>query len=219
MIKRAIVTGGSSGLGLEIAKKLVKRNIQVMIIGRNKEKLNHAVGEIGSNVSSFSVDISCEDQVKDFMKDCSEVDYLFNVAGNGVFGDVREVSRKDIDDVLASNLVGMILMTSNLLKINRGPLKIFNIMSTAARKGKKDEEIYCAAKFGARGFTEALQARYKGSNIHVTGIFPGGMATDFWAKQDRDIETFMDPKDVADQIVKIVDEDKTYTSELVIERP
>lgn len=222
MIKRALVTGGTSGLGYEIAKRLSEKDIDVIILGRNEDKLNKALQglkDLNPRVDGYSVDVSNEEQVKSFMSTCPQVDYLFNVAGKGVFGPIETITRKDIDDVLASNLIGMILVTSYLLRQNQGPLKIYNIMSTAARKGKAGESIYCAAKFGAKGFTDALQATYKGSDVHVTGVYPGGMMTEFWAGQDRDVSTFMNASHVAEQIVKFIDESSTYTSEIVIERP
>lgn len=99
---------------------------------------------------------------------------------------------------------------------------IISILSTAALKGNKSESIYCAAKWGARGFIESLKTEVKGSNIHVVSVFPGGMKTHFWNEScgaSPDTTHFMDPLEVAKEIVVAVLEKKSmYVSELIIER-
>ncbi len=113
-----------------------------------------------------------------------------------------------IDDVFEANLKGMILLTSEILRITpeKEELTIVNIMSTSALLGRDQETIYCAAKWGARGYTEALRTELKGTKRNIIAVYPGGMKTDFWnvAGQNRDISGFMDPKEVAEKIVNAV---------------
>lgn len=223
----AIVTGGSSGLGLAIAETLLKNNINVIVLGRSKKKLNHAqelLKKINSKatVESYQVDVSNEKEVELFYSHIMSADYLFNVAGVGIFGDVKEVTKRDVDTVLNANLIGLIMMTTHYLK-KFEPVggKIINIMSTAAQVGKKNEAIYCASKWGARGYTEALKTTYKGSNMKVHAIYPGGMNTPFWDNDASlmDVSTFMKPKDVAEQIIASVCLSKAiYVSDIIIER-
>jgi short-subunit dehydrogenase len=227
-MKNAIVTGGSSGLGFAMAKSLLLENINVVILGRNKMKLDYAKSlleqeDSKASVQSYQVDISNESEVESFYSSITSADYLFNVAGVGVFGDVKEVKKIDIETVLNANLIGLILMTTHFLKSYESVGgKIVNIMSTAAQVGKKNEAIYCASKWGARGYTEALKATYKGSNIKIHAIYPGGMDTAFWANDviPRNVSSFMKPDDVARQIVQSVCLSKgLYVSDLIIERP
>ena len=227
-MKNAIVTGGSSGLGFAMAKSLLSENINVVILGRNKMKLDCAKSlleqeDSKASVRSYQVDVSNESEVESFYSRITSADYLFNVAGVGVFGDVKEVKKIDIETVLNANLIGLILMTTHFLKSYESVGgKIVNIMSTAAQVGKKNEAIYCASKWGARGYTEALKATYKGSNIKIHAIYPGGMDTAFWANDAtlRNVSSFMKPDDVAKQIVQSVClSEGLYVSDLIIERP
>ena len=74
----------------------------------------------------------------------------------------------------------MILCSTETLKVkNEQNLKIVNIMSSAALKGNPQEAVYCATKWGERGYTESLKAAYKGTTVKVIGVYPGGMNTEF----------------------------------------
>jgi short-subunit dehydrogenase len=91
-------------------------------------------------------------------------------------------------------------------------------------KGNKNEALYCAAKWGERGYTESLKAAYKGTTVKVIGVYPGGMNTDFW-NESRDYVseekamTFMNPKDVAEVILDNVTNYKNLNvADIMIER-
>jgi short-subunit dehydrogenase len=90
---------------------------------------------------------------------------------------------------------------------------IVNVMSTAALTGKPNETVYCAAKWGARGYTEALRAEAKG--VRVVAVYPGGMNTPFWAG-DGKAAGFMDPGEVAGKIVSAIFE--SDVTELTLRR-
>lgn len=226
--KVSIVTGGSSGLGYNIAKELVARGKNVWIVGRNAEKLDSAVKALQELnpkvvVNARSMDIALGEKVAAFYKELDreyEVECLFNVAGVGIFGAAKEIAEEEINLVLNSNVKGMIVMTSSALrKMESYGGKIVNVVSTAGLKGKKNETLYCASKWGQRGFTEALKTEYKGSNILVYGIYPGGMKTAFWDKSPSfETESFMNPEEVAKQIVDVVVNESLYISDIVIER-
>lgn len=228
----AIVTGGSSGLGFELSKNLVMNGKNVIIIGRNEEKLKIAqkkLTEINSSgiVKSYSFDISDEGQVDKFFGELRDkrlkVDYLYNNAGKGFYGNVESITMNDIEEVFNSNLIGLILMTSrfiNLTKDNGTYSRIVNILSTAALVGKKMESIYNSVKWGARGFLESVRDEMKGSNIDIIICCPGGMDTEFWTDIDSGyaFDTFMDPECVADQIVKTTTDERIVVTDIVINR-
>jgi len=96
-------------------------------------------------------------------------------------------------------------------------------MSTAALKGNKNETVYCSAKWGERGYTEALKAEYKGTSVKVFGVYPGGMNTEFW-NDSRDYvseekaKSFMNPSDVAKVILDNISYDSLKVSDITIER-
>lgn len=231
MKKIAIVTGGGSGLGFCLGEELLKKQIDVCIIGRKESKLQKAQTELsrtyGNRIQYFAGDISDESFVKDMYieleKNSIYVQYLFNCAGTGQFGPAENNNRDMIDIAFNASLIGLILMSSNalrLMKENGGT--IVNIMSTAALKGNPNESIYCAAKWGAKGFTEAIKAATKGTKIKVVGVYPGGMNTGFWSPECGmvpDVTKFMNPSEVAEEIISSVIERKTmYVSDLTIDR-
>lgn len=231
MEKIAVVTGGGSGLGYCLSEELLKQGIGVLIIGRQENKLYEAQKKLskiyGEKVHYMVGDVSDESFVTklylELAKDNYYVQYLFNCAGTGRFGPAEENNRKKIDVAFEASLIGLILMSSNAIKSMKDDGGIIvNIMSTAALKGNPNESVYCAAKWGARGFTEAIKAATKGTKIKVLGVYPGGMNTDFWSSEcgmAPDVTKFMNPEEVAEEIVHAVLEKKSmYVSDLTIDR-
>ena len=151
------------------------------------------------------------------------VEYLFNNAGSGLFIKADSSTSSLIDKVFEANIKGMILLTSGVLSITpeNEELTIVNIMSTSALYGRAEETIYCAAKWGARGYTEALRTELKGTKRNIIAVYPGGMKTDFWniPGQNRDISNFMDPEEVAEKIVDaVIVTDKMFVTDITINR-
>jgi short-subunit dehydrogenase len=228
----AIVTGGSSGLGFELSKFLVINGKNVIVIGRNKEKLEKAqskLSEINSNsiVMGYSLDISDESEVDEFFGDLRDkkikANYLYNNAGKGYYGKVENISSKDINEVFNSNLIGLILMTSRFIELTKNNgvyTRIVNILSTAALVGKKMESVYNSAKWGARGFLESVRDEMKGTNIDIIICCPGGMNTEFWTDIESGyaFDTFMDPEWVAEEIIKTTTDERLVVTDIVINR-
>jgi short-subunit dehydrogenase len=232
MKKISVISGGTSGLGLEIADLFIKSGKNVLILGRNKEKLSDASSRLKkSSRSSLTESIICnigkEDEVRkvgEFLTSKSfTVEYLFNNAGMGLFTKAHNSTSALIDIIFEANLKGMILLTSEILRLTpeKEELTIVNIMSTSALLGRAEETIYCAAKWGARGYTEALRTELKGSKRNIIAVYPGGMRTDFWniPGQNRDISSFMDPAEVAEKILNaVIVTDKMFVTDITINR-
>lgn len=229
----AVVTGGSSGLGLSIATRLAAQGRSVCIVSRNQERLDRALAQLvrkGNNHHlAFCGNIADEDAVcalfSRLENEFGTVDLVFNVAGIGRFGNAAEINRAVVDEVLEANLIGLILMSSHAFRTMSaaGGGAIVNIISTAALTGRPKESVYCAAKWGARGFTEALRAAAKGTQVRVLSVFPGGMKTAFWSPEcgtSPDTSSFMDADDVARRIVDAATGvDSSVMSEFTISRP
>jgi short-subunit dehydrogenase len=232
MKKISVISGGTSGLGLEIADLLIKSGKNVLILGRNKEKLMSASARLlkstrKSKVESMVCNIGNEADVKEtgqFLKNnLYSVEYLFNNAGMGLFLKAEKSTSALIDTIFEANIKGMILLTSEILSLTpeNQELTIVNIMSTSALLGRSEETIYCAAKWGARGYTEALRTELKGLKRNIIAVYPGGMMTDFWniPGQNRDISTFMNPAEVAEKIVNaVIITDKMFVTDITINR-
>jgi short-subunit dehydrogenase len=194
----AIVTGASSGLGRAIAE-LLQTRMPVVSVSRR---------DFGDAADPATARRAIEEAEK-----LGAIEILVNCAGAGVFGPVGSYDEAAIDRVLDANLKSTIVFCNAVFpRMTEGT--IVNVLSTAALVGKSNESVYCAAKWGARGYTEALRAEAKGTKVRVISVAPGGMDTPFWPERR---ENFMDPRDVAAVIVDAI-ERKVNVTELVIAR-
>lgn len=232
MKKISVISGGTSGLGLEIADLLIKSGKSVLILGRNSGKITEALSRLkksekNNSAEALACNIGNEEDIRKTVQYISDndlsVEYLFNNAGMGLFTKADTSTSAMIDTIFEANLKGMILLTSAILRLTPADeeLTIVNIMSTSALLGRAEETIYCAAKWGARGYTEALRTELKGTKRNIIAVYPGGMATDFWKipGQNRDLTSFMDPAEVAKKIIDaVIVTDKMFVTDITINR-
>ena len=220
-----IITGGTSGLGLELVKESLNKGYFVCNLARNNEKMAELDKEFTENYKGFVGDISDESFVKNSINEINKlgnISVLINCAEKGVFKRATEYNSEDID-ISLTGLKGMILCTTAVLNVKSEDLKIVNIMSSAALKGNKNEAAYCATKWGERGYTEALKTEYKGTSVKIVGVYPGGMNSNFW-NDSRDYvseekaNTFMNPTDVAKVIMDNISYDNLNVADIMIER-
>ena len=206
----AIVTGASSGLGREIALLLADRDWQVVGVARRPFH--------EPPIASVAGDASKRDtaaRAVDAARQLGKITLLVNCAGVGVFGPAGSYDDAAIARVLESNLVAAIMFCEALFpRFRSDGGTIVNILSTAALIGKANESVYCGAKWGARGYSEALRAEAKGTKARIISVAPGGMYTPFWSERRSD---FMNPADIAAIVVDAVERPVTV-SEIVISR-
>lgn len=225
----ALVTGASSGLGAELALGLARRGCRVIAVGRDHTRLAAVAERAEGRIEPMKVaDLGVGENVDALIGDVlahGPIEYFVHAAGSPAFSSVADIDDALLEDALAANLLGLIHLSARIV----GPMKrrgsgaIVGILSTAALTGRADEGAYAAAKWGARGFLECLRADCKGSGVRVISVFPGGMNTPFWSKQNHlspKLETYMDAAAVAEPIVStVLAEDAVgYTSTLTIER-
>jgi NAD(P)-dependent dehydrogenase (short-subunit alcohol dehydrogenase family) len=226
---RAVVTGGSSGLGFALAQSLAAEGVAVSIIARDEQKVGTAVERLrghGADAHGIACDVSSESQVRstlDQVAALGPLGFLVNVAGVGRFGPVEDLTEAMIDEVLAANLKGLMLATAAALPALRAAGgTVVSVLSSAALVGRAEEAVYCAAKWGARGFMEALRVALKGTSVRTLTVYPGGMRTAFWSPEARmtpDLPSYMDPRDVARQIVRVaLDPGSAHVTEMTISR-
>ena len=200
----AIITGGTSGLGLAVAEGLRGR-MRVVTVSRRE----------GADVSG---DASRADTIRRAIahaEGLGTITLLVNCAGSGGFGPVGTYDEERVRGIIDANLISTILFCDALFpRFARDGGTIVNVLSTAALIAKPNESVYCAAKWGARGYTDVLKAEAKSTKARVISVAPGGMQTPFW---DAPREGFMDPREVAALIVDAIDRPVNVTS-LVIER-
>lgn len=223
-----LITGGGSGLGRSLAIQFTKRNLPVVIVGRTKSKLDQVVTECSQNLSlAIAVDVSDFNDVEKCFKLANEwggfPTIVISCAGEGVFGKIGSFKDEHIKKVFSANLIGTILISQKAVEqMQKKGGFIVNVMSTSAMIVRENESIYCASKWGSKGFTESLRLETKGSKIKVVSVYPGGMQTPFWDSDfviKPNTDSFMKPDEVAQIIVEnLLGKKSLYVSDLILNR-
>ena len=222
-----VITGGANGLGKALLNQAIQNNLFVCNIDKDEIKMKELEIEYKENYKGFVGDVSDEIFIKETFKNISNIGnikYLINNAGEPSFKLPTEYNKNDINKCF-NGLEGMILCSTECLKIkNESDLKIVNIMSSAALRGNKQEAVYCATKWGERGYTESLKVAYKETSVKIIGVYPGGINTEFY-KNSRDYvseekqSSFMNPNEVANIIIEnLLTKNNLTVSDIIIER-
>lgn len=223
---KVIVTGGSLGIGKATAKALVEKGAQVVITGRNQERLGKAAEEIGAIPVVFDIS-QMDENFSTNAKACLDalggsVDVVVNNAGIGEFPLLGDLKQEHFETVLNTNVVGLALFTQEMIK----PMKaqqsgtIINIASTAALKGFARGTVYVASKFALRGMTQCWQAELRRDNIRVCLVNPSEVTTAF-ANAEREeratVDNKLDPNDLAHTIVSVIEmKNKGFIPEVTV---
>jgi 3-oxoacyl-[acyl-carrier protein] reductase len=221
---KILITGGSSGLGKAMAVELVAQGANVVITGRDKQKLESVANEIGCMALHF--DVSNYDSITGNVAKAIELlgglDVLINNAGIGKFDLVEDVKIEDFENVFATNVFGLAILTQEVVKYfklqNKG--NIINIASTAAVKGFAYGTVYAASKFALRGMTQSWQAELRKYNIRVMLVNPSEVPTAF-NQSDRDEKDNepkkLTPTEIAHSIVSVLSmDDRGFIPELSV---
>ncbi|WP_026899066.1 SDR family oxidoreductase [Daejeonella oryzae] len=186
--KIAIITGASRGIGKAIAQNLAKDGVHVILTARNQQDLNEAVesiGREGGKATAFSLDISDEKAVGNFIdqikKITDSVDILINNAGIGSFAPVTETETQFWDQVMDVNVKGTFLMCKHLVPVMQKQKHghIVNIASDVAKRTFAEGAMYCASKYAQDAFSSALRKEVRQNNIKVSVVYPGKVETYF----------------------------------------
>jgi NAD(P)-dependent dehydrogenase (short-subunit alcohol dehydrogenase family) len=213
--KRAVVTGGSQGIGLAIARALLGEGADVALCARNAQELEKTVaalreGSAGRKIVGQPTDVSDSSQVADFFARIDEelggLDILINNAGFGLFRATAEMSVEDWDRLIGTNLSGAFYCSREALQRferQRGGT-IINISSLAGRNPFAGGSAYNASKFGLNGFSEAMMLDHRNDNVRVSYIMPGSVATHFGGVEPGGGDWKIAPEDIADLVLDIL---------------
>lgn len=213
--KKAVVTGGSRGIGFEVAKALLEEGVDVVISGRKQESLDKALKELGlvsgGKVSGLAADVSKSAEVSALFsfadKQLGGLDYLINNAGVGVFRAAGELTPEEWDHVIATNLSGAFYCSREAIERFHARKSgwIVNISSLAGRNPFAGGSAYNASKFGLNGFSEAMMLDHRNDNIRVSYVMPGSVDTGFSGHEpEKKSEWKIAPEDVAQIVLDIV---------------
>jgi len=185
--KKAIITGGSRGLGKAAAIAFAKEGIDVAITGRNEKLLKETVSELetyGINAMYSVFDVSSYQDVKKGIKHIvntlGSVDILVNNAGTAAFGSFNEMDVSQWNQIIQTNLMGMYYVTKEVLPylLNQNEGDIINVSSTAGLNGNANTSAYSASKFAVIGMSESLMKEVRKNNIRVCTLTPSTIETD-----------------------------------------
>lgn len=180
-MKSAIVTGASSGIGLEIAKVLLDMRYKVYGIARNFSKTDFQHENFIEIVCDITDINLLEKKIKDIRSGEKEIFILVNNAGIGYFGPHEEISTKKIHAMIATNLEAPIILTHILLRdLKRNSGYIINISSITAKKSSPIGCAYSATKAGLSHFSESLFDETRKAGVKVVTIHPDMTKTDFY---------------------------------------
>jgi len=207
--KIAVVTGGSRGIGLQIAQALHEVGAKVAITGQNSATLEQAAESVGENCYFFECDQrdfeSIVQMVESVTKDVGVPDILVNNAGVMKFTPVQDMKLDLWNEVIETNLTGVFLTTQaflpGMIKKDRGD--IFMISSMSGKKGDPGTSAYNASKFGLQGFSQSLMYEVRKHNIRVMVLNPSSVDTG----KDTTIEygkgLHLHARDIADTVVHL----------------
>ena len=217
-----LVTGASSGIGAAVAELFGHQGYRVAFAARRLERLEKIADRInadGGQALAIRADLSVYEDIKNMVSttlaNFHQVDVLVNNAGFGRLKWLEELDPiRDIQAQLQINLLATILVTREILPhmIERRRGNIINMASLGGFVATPTYTIYSASKFGVRGFTEALRREVGIYGVHVSGIYPGSVKTEF--KQHAGIQRKtgqttpdslqLEPGEVAQSVLKVV---------------
>ncbi len=195
--KVAVVTGGSSGIGLATARRFIADGAQVVITGRNQEALDAAVAELGKWATGVQGDVANLEDLDCLFAQVEEqfgrVDVLFANAGIAPFAAFETVTEEHFDSLFNINVRGLFFSVQKALPLlSEGASVILNA-SVVAQSGLPNTSIYSATKAAVRSLGRTLAAELSPRGIRVNVVSPGLIETPLWGKvglSQDDIDAF-----------------------------
>lgn len=220
---RALVTGGGSGIGAAIVRRMVDEGARVLITGRDIAKLQAIAAEAPQQIGILAADLTIDSERKRVAEYASHwdhvgIDTLINNAGTASAGFLEDSNSAKIDELLQINLVAPICLTQALLAHLKSlpEARIINIGSVFGYIGYPSQAVYSASKFGLRGFSEALHRELAGTRIKVQHIAPRATRTplnsDAMDDLNRELRNHVDDPDrVAEVVIAALSTGRTNT--------
>ncbi|CAN5216896.1 SDR family NAD(P)-dependent oxidoreductase [soil metagenome] len=177
--KIAVITGGGTGLGFGIAQAFTEVNCKVIITGRREEVLKSACEKLPGRADYVVNDVTNLDSIPDFVKTVEQkfgpVDILVNNAGINIKKHLLDMTDKEFDSILQTNLNGLFAMSREIAKqmVKRNKGSIINITSMAAIYGIPKVTAYTASKTGVLGLTRSMAVDLSPKGVRVNAIAPG----------------------------------------------
>jgi NAD(P)-dependent dehydrogenase (short-subunit alcohol dehydrogenase family) len=212
--RAALITGGSSGIGLAVARALAEDGYGVTVAARRPEKLEQAAAQLreaGLDVHHVAANMTSEEDIGKMVDSHRErfgrMDVLMNNAGIGIAGQTGDLETKKLDMQIAVNLRAVYLTTRESLPMLKeaghdGGALIVNTASIAGKRPQGILSVYSATKAGVIALTEAHSRELAGDGVRCTAICPGFVDTPMtdWIKGEVPAQEMIRPEDVAEVV-------------------
>lgn len=188
--KVAVVTGGNSGIGYASAKKLIENGVEVVITGRDEERVSKAALELNAKgIVADVTDLNAIDNLVNEVKSLyGKVDILFVNAGIFIPAPVGSISENTFDDLMDINFKGAVFTTEKFLPILNDGASIINLSSINAYTGMPNTAIYGASKAALNSYTRTSATELAPRKIRVNAINPGPTMTPIFDKTGMEEE-------------------------------
>jgi short-subunit dehydrogenase len=203
--KTALITGGTSGIGKELAKLFAKDGYNLILVARSTRELENTAAELMQHnikVKTITKDLSKMDEAKALCGEVNEqIEVLVNDAGQGVYGLFQDNELERELDIVHLNICATVILTKHFLKemVARGEGRILNLGSVAGKLPGPWQAVYHATKAFVLSFTTAVREEVKDSGVTLTALMPGVTDTDFFNKAGmNDSKTVQDKEAMAD---------------------
>ncbi|MEA2624845.1 MAG: hypothetical protein QOD06_890 [Candidatus Binatota bacterium] len=211
-LRRALVTGASSGIGRAIALELAARGFALELVGRSRERLDAVVRDVAHRARAHEADLLDDLQVAAIARAVTRLDLLVHAAGAVALGAVGDAPIGDLDHQYRANLRVPFLLTQALLPLlraSRGQVVFVN--SGAGLDARAGWAAYAATKHALRALANALREEEQPRGVRVLSVYPGRTATPMQEAVHRmegreyDPSRFLQPEDVATQIAAAIE--------------
>lgn len=192
--KIVMITGGSSGIGKDLALEAARRGAIVVVAARNKSKLDRVVHQCmmysGRPAFAYKLDVTDPDQVDDVLTqvqhEVGNIDVLVNSAGLGDMTAVKDQSHQSMEKLVNVNLLALMYLSRCVARamMNQGYGAIINIASLAGKLPTPNSAVYSATKAGVIQFSNVLRMEVADYGVQVLVVNPGPIDTHFWSTAD-----------------------------------
>ena len=207
-----LVTGASRGIGAAAARELAARGAHVTLSGRDADRLQALADE--TDAAWLPADLNDPTGPWALAEAVGPVDVLVHCAGVGWAGPVVDMDDTDVERLVRTDLVAPIKLARELLRgmLKRGHGHLAFVGSIAGLTGVPEEAVYSAAKSGLQAFVDALRLELRETDIGVSILCPGAVATEFWEQRgrpyDRSLPRLVEPERVARTLVRDIEHDR-----------
>jgi short-subunit dehydrogenase len=178
----ALITGASSGIGLELARVFAREGYSLALVARNRKRLEDLAAELKpTHVQVIAKDLAKPEAPREIFEEASHADVLVNNAGFGVFGPFAETSLAEELEMIQVNITALVALTKLYLPgmIHARSGRVMNVSSTAAFQAGPLMAVYYASKAFVLSFSEAIANELDGTGVTVTALCPGPTETGF----------------------------------------